>query len=108
MATVQPTGGRPTVPGARRSSSGVATAATATSVDPYKLYSTAPNASWVRRQRSGDSEDPAAKSTFSDGVSYFAITSGPKSTMRCSIVGTSTTAPTRYSAIAFKIGRAHV
>ena len=69
-------------------SAGEAMETHATSVDPYRLYSTSPNASSVRRHRSGDSEEPAAKTTFSEEVSYFARTSGPRSRMRCSIVGT--------------------
>ena len=47
------------MPGAAFQSAGVATVATATSVEPYWLYSTSPKAAVAQFPSSGDSADPA-------------------------------------------------
>ena len=52
IATRVPCGGRPAVPGAARSSSGVAIDAQDASVEPYRLYSTGPYTS-MKRDASG-------------------------------------------------------
>ncbi len=77
--------------------------AMAHSVEPYMLYRTSPKMSCTRVDRSGLSADPAIRITFSADVSYLAITSGPSSTIRCSIVGTATNMSALCSAISFSV-----
>ena len=73
--------------------------AIATSVEPYRLYSTSPNASWIASDTAGDNADPAMTITLSAERSYLPSTSGPSATIRCSIVGTATSISTFSAAI---------
>ena len=55
--------------------------------------------SCTRLDSSGLSADPAIRMTFSDEVSYLAITAGSSSTIRCSMVGTATSMSALCSAM---------
>ena len=99
----QVTGERPAVPGALRSSSGVAMVAKPHSVERVDVVEDIAESVLYAVGQLGGQRRPGDRDHLQRRRVVGAMTSGPSSTMRCSIVGTATSMSALWSAISCRV-----